>query len=308
MKHYLISIFLLLIPFCIFSQEESTVTKAEAMDALREAAVDQEADFDTAYSAAVKAGVENATLLESKVLHLLGGGDLQPVLKLIPSMESEAESFTTGSGGFFTNRAQVYGLIENLKALKAQEEGDWKAFEVHVKEGFWKSPEISNMFGMSRLVSERHESQAQQEAMSSLRLPMDLAIQSTDGSTTTLGEMVSGQKAVLLDFWASWCGPCIALMPELKHKAEVLPGQGVFVAGMNTDRSDQVRLAREVQEKHGMNMPWLIEPESSPFSSALMINSIPRMILVGPEGNILFNGHPMDPELTATLSSIGVKL
>ncbi|MDA0346220.1 MAG: TlpA disulfide reductase family protein [Verrucomicrobia bacterium] len=307
MKQYFLS-FLLLSPLCLFAQEQPILTTAQAIDALRAASVDQESDFDSAYSAAQKAGVEDATLLESKVLNLLGGGDLEAVLELIPSMESKAESFSIGSGGFFSSRAQVYGLIENLKALKARDEGDWKAFENHVKEGFWKSPEISNMFGMSRLVTERHESQAQQEAMADLRLPLDLAIQSTDGSTTTLGEMVAGQKAVLLDFWASWCGPCIALMPALKHKAEVLPGQGVFVAGMNTDRSDQVRLAREVQEKHGMDMPWLIEPEASPYSSALMINSIPRMILVGPEGNVLFNGHPMDPQLSVTLASLGVRL
>jgi len=307
MKQYLLS-FLLLSPLSLFAQEQPPITAAQAVEALRAAAVDQESDFDSAYSAAEKAGVEESALLESKVLNLLGGGDLETVYDLIPSMETKAESFAIGAGGFFSNRAQVYGLIENLKALKARDEGDWKAFEAHVKEGFWKSPEISNMFGMSRFVTERHESQAQQEAMAHIRLPLDLAIQSADGSSTTLAEMVAGQKAVLLDFWASWCGPCISLMPELKHKAEVLPDQGVFVAGMNTDRSDQVRLAREVQEKHGMDMPWLIEPESSPYSSALMINSIPRMILVGPDGNVLFNGHPMDPQLSVTLASLGVSL
>ena len=164
------------------------------------------------------------------------------------------------------------------------------------------------MFGMARLIQDHHEKAVQKEAMKNIRIPMDMEIQSVDGSMTTLAKASAGQKAVLLDFWASWCGPCIMLMPELKKKADVLPAQGVFVAGMNTDRSDQLRHAREVQEKHGMDMPWLIEPESSPFSRALSINSIPRMILLTPEGEVLFNGHPMDPELTQTLASIGVSL
>ena len=299
---------LLFTPLLTFAGSHSAVSVEGALEALRAAAIDQEADFDSAYATAEEAGIDAPTLLESKVLRLLGGGDLQAVLALIPALEENVDLFTIGEGGFFSTKSQAYGLVENLKAMKAREEGNWEAFEAHVKEGFWKSPELSNMFGISRLVTERHNSLAQKEAMNSLKLPLDLAIQSVDGTTTTLGDMVSGQKAVLLDFWASWCGPCIALMPELKHKAEVLPSQGVYVAGMNTDRSDQIRLAREVQEKHGMNMPWLIEPESSPYSTALMINSIPRMILVGPEGNVLFNGHPMDPELSSTLSSIGVSL
>jgi thiol-disulfide isomerase/thioredoxin len=298
----------LITPFFLCAESHSVATADQALEALRAAAIDQEADFDAAYSNAEKAGVSGPTLLESRVLHLLGGGDLQAVLALIPELDEHVDSFEVGAGGFFANEAQAHGLVDNLKALKAREDGDWDAFEQHVKEGFWKSPDLSNMFGISRLVAERQNSIAQKAMMDGLRLPLDLAIQSVDGSTTTLGEMVSGQKAVLLDFWASWCGPCIALMPELKKKAKVLPSQGVFVAGMNTDSSDQMRLAREVQEKHGMDMPWLIEPASSPFSTALMINSIPRMILVGAEGNVLFNGHPMDPELTATLASMGVSL
>lgn len=306
-RFYILGIFLFT-PLLSFAESHSAVSTEEALEALRATAIDQEADFDAAYATAEKVGIDAPTLLESKVLRLLGGGDLQAVLALIPALEENVDLFTIGQGGFFSTKPQTYGLLENLKAMKAREDGDWEAFEAHVKEGFWKSPELSNMFGISRLVTDRHNSLAQKEAMDSLRLPLDLAIQSVDGTTTTLGDMVSGQKAVLLDFWASWCGPCIALMPELKHKADVLPSQGVYVAGMNTDRSDQLRLAREVQEKHGMDMPWLIEPESSPYSTALMINSIPRMILVGPEGNVLFNGHPMDPELSSTLSSIGVSL
>jgi len=312
MKHIFTSLLILVSSLSVFAQNEGTVsgavTSEDAVAALRAAAVDQEADFDTAYSQAEAAGVDDVLLLESKVLRLLGGGDLQAVLDMIPVMEQHADEFVVGAGGFFSNRSQVYGLIENLKALRANDAGDWEAFESHVKEGFWKSPELSNMFGMARLVSERHESLAQNEAMQNIRIPMDLEILSVDGTTTTLAQVAQGKKAVLLDFWASWCGPCIMLMPELKNKADVLPSQGVFVAGMNTDRSDPLKHAREVQEKHGMDMPWLIEPASSPFSSALAINSIPRMILLSPDGKVLFNGHPMSPELTTTLASIGVNL
>ena len=295
-------------PIFLFGQSNSTLSAEDALAGLREAAGDQEKDFDSAYAIAEKSGVSANHLLESKVVRNLGGGDLPLLLGLVPSIEAAADDFEVGGEGFFSDRDQVYGLIAIFKALNARQDNDWQAFETQVKEGFWRSPELTNMFGMGRLITEMRQERLQNEAMANLQLPMDMKIISVDGSTTTLAEMASGQKAVLLDFWASWCGPCISLMPELKHKAEVLPAQGVAVAGMNTDRGNQMQLAKQVQEKHGMDMPWLLEPESSPFSQALMINSIPRMILVSPEGGVLFNGHPMDPQLSTTLASIGVTL
>ena len=145
--------------------------------------------------------------------------------------------------------------------------------------------------------------------MANLRLPMDLKIASADGETRTLSEWLSGNQAMLLDFWASWCGPCIQLMPELRAKAESLPNQGIFVAAMNTDADDPIGKAKQTREQHNMQVvPWLIEPAERPLSQLLMINSIPRMILVGPEGKVLYNGHPMDPGLKTALAKLDVKI
>ncbi len=306
MKRIFILSLLLSASSFLLAEDESTVEKAH--QALSTAAIDQEADFAGAYAAAVAAGVGESDLLEGKILHLLGRGELEDVLTLVPAIEAHAEDFSVGARGFFTDRMQVYGLIENLKALIARQNRDWEAFEMHVKEGFWKAPNLSQAFGMGNLITDARETQAQKAAMTELRVPMDLAIAKVDGSTTTLAEMANGQKAVLLDFWASWCGPCIALMPELKHKAEMLPSQGVRVAAVNTDDNDQLENARRVQQEHAMDMPWLLEPESRPYSRALMVSTIPRMILVSPDGGVLFNGHPMDPELVTILASIGVTL
>ncbi len=98
----------------------------------------------------------------------------------------------------------------------------------------------------------------------------------------------------------------MALMPELKNKAAKLGPQGIVVAGMNVEGS--AKKAERVRKKQKMKMPWLVEPKSEPFSSALKIDSIPRMILVAPDGKVLFNGHPQDPGLRKALAKLDVKL
>lgn len=98
-------------------------------------------------------------------------------------------------------------------------------------------------------------------------------------------------------------------MPELRTKGESLPGQGIVVAGMNTDADDPVGKAKKARSEHKMElMPWLLEPEDRPLSQLLMINSIPRMILVAPDGTVLYNGHPMDPSLKTALAKLDVKI
>lgn len=145
--------------------------------------------------------------------------------------------------------------------------------------------------------------------MAQVLVPMEQVIPLSSGGNTTLAKMVAGKKAVLLDFWASWCGPCMQRMPALKHKYEKLTPQGVVVAGMNTDEENPATVAEQVRKDKAMDaaMIWLLEPARI-FSEKLNIDSIPRMVLVSPEGKVLYNGDPDEPGLAAALKSVGAEL
>ena len=94
------------------------------------------------------------------------------------------------------------------------------------------------------------------------------------------------------------------LMPELKKKAESLRAHGIVVAGMNKDDEKAEAVAEKVRGEQDIEFPWLIEPIERPFTKSLEIDSIPRMILVGPDGRVLFNGHPQDPSLWSALQKL----
>ncbi len=300
------------IPVISYAQAEEGLvvpTIESALAALQAAAVDAESDFESALVGAENAGVPVASILESRLLHALStSGGLGEAMLLVSELDKHWQDIETGEGKFFSTQYDLIAMIESLKALRSNSQGDEAGFEVHAKEAYWNSPELTEMFGLGRFITEMRQAKIVEEQMKEVALPLDLEIASIDGTSTTLNALLADNEAVLLDFWASWCSPCIRLMPALKHKAEVLAPQGIYVAGMNTDSSDALSLAKSIYEKNEMNMPWLIEPADSPFSQALMIDSIPRMILIGQGGAVLFNGHPVDEALVVALAKLGVTL
>ena len=280
-----------------------------AKTALYEAARDAEKSFDEAYSAAEEAGLSESFLVEARIVNYLSTGNMAKLYDSMGDLEGVADGLEYGMNKTFHSKKQLIGMVASIRAIQAYEAGDIPEFETQAAKSYVNSPEYNEAFGLMRLMTEVRQKEVQEQAMANLRIPMDMKITSADGETRELGEWLSGNQAMLIDFWASWCGPCIQLMPELKAKADTLPDQGVFVAGMNTDSDDPVGKAKKTREQHNMqSVPWLLEPADRPLSQLLMINSIPRMVLVAPDGKVLYNGHPMDPSLKTALAKLDVKL
>jgi hypothetical protein len=78
------------------------------------------------------------------------------------------------------------------------------------------------------------------------------------------------------------------------------------VVGLNTESNASI--AAKVKQQKNISLPWLVEPKGEPYSGLLNIDSIPRMVLVSPEGKVLYNGHPSDPALKEALAKIGATL
>jgi thiol-disulfide isomerase/thioredoxin len=97
-------------------------------------------------------------------------------------------------------------------------------------------------------------------------------------------------KVVLIDFWATWCGPCVAEIPNVLEQYEKYHDKGFEVVGISLDE-DREALEKFVGEQ---KIPWPIlyeKPEGEgwrhPLSTYYGISGIPTVILIGRDGNVI---------------------
>lgn len=112
-----------------------------------------------------------------------------------------------------------------------------------------------------------------------------------DGSPAKLSDYLDGDGYVLLDFWASWCGPCKASEPIIRGFVEKYSTQGLTVIGVNCN--DKMEDALKTIEED--NMTWdIIITEKRSAVSLYNCTGIPSCYLIGPDGNIVIAGmHPV---------------
>lgn len=293
----------------------SVQAKDQPADAAQKAAERLKGDFDSipqfeaAVKDATKAGVTPQTIAESRLLFYCTNNVTAPLPDLIRQLQPMLPKWNEKDSIFFSKREELEGLISLAQALVADDANDEAGFEKSIKDAFWTSPELASL---CRKAVESHRAK-QRDA--NITLPMDVTIPVSNGGQTSLAQLVKDHKAVLLDFWASWCGPCMSLMDELRDRAHKLADAKIVVAGMNNEAKNeggslaQAKVKAEtVRKSKKMDFPWLIEPADSPFSGPLEITSIPRAVLVSPEGKILFNGHPDDPALISALTKLDGRL
>lgn len=113
---------------------------------------------------------------------------------------------------------------------------------------------------------------------------VDFQMVDANGATVSLSQFVGKSKCVLVDFWASWCAPCIEEMPALRNMYAKYKGKGLEIVGVSVDEDKTAWLG--AVEKHNMNWVQLADDKRHGIEFYAVM-AIPHTILINEEGVIV---------------------
>ena len=133
-----------------------------------------------------------------------------------------------------------------------------------------------------------------------MKSPEFINYENYKGGTTSLSDLKG--KYVYIDVWATWCGPCIAEIPSLKKVEALYHNKNIEFVSISIDVKDRPvynydKWRQMIEEKSlGGVQLFADNAWNSQFTKAFVINSIPRFLLIDPDGNIVSGDAPRPSE------------
>src|SRR5690606_6001226 len=116
--------------------------------------------------------------------------------------------------------------------------------------------------------------------------PPDFELDTLKGGSVRLSDLL-GSHVVLLDFWATYCDPCLVAMPHLQELYEQHQAAGLVVLGISIDGPESAASVRSTVSKLGVTFPILLDDESVVVARYNPKTSAPFSVLIGRDGSIL---------------------
>jgi len=114
----------------------------------------------------------------------------------------------------------------------------------------------------------------------------DFALKDADGKVWKLADFKG--RVLLMDFWATWCGPCKAAMPKIQALHEKYKDKKVTIAGVNTWERGKDRDSKALKYMADQKYTYTSLLGGDDLASSYNVPGIPTLILVDGEGKILF--------------------
>ncbi len=113
-------------------------------------------------------------------------------------------------------------------------------------------------------------------------------------------KLVGGEKVslsdyagrwVLINFWATWCGPCVLEMPSLSRLSKKMQGKGFEVLAIHSGPTTELKI-KEFAQRHDLDMTIAIDEDKS-ISASYGITSIPSTFVINKKGDVVAVGIGM---------------
>ncbi len=122
-----------------------------------------------------------------------------------------------------------------------------------------------------------------------------------NGITSKLSDYVKPGEYTLVDFWASWCGPCKHAIADLKENYESLKAKGLNIVGVGVWEDPEITEAWLAENP----LPWPLILNAQRIPTDLYsIKGIPTLMLIGPDGNIVIRSYSEEEVLEAFNNAI----
>jgi len=123
-------------------------------------------------------------------------------------------------------------------------------------------------------------------AAPSAALPPDFELPRLDGGSQRLSEHF-GKDVILIDFWATFCKPCLRAMPELDALYRSRKAKGFVVLGVSIDGPGSTAEVKAEVTRMGVSFPILLDQESRAVSLYNPRATAPFSVLIGRDGRVL---------------------
>ncbi|MFM2198379.1 MAG: hypothetical protein RLZZ505_1811 [Verrucomicrobiota bacterium] len=252
------------------------------------------------------AKVSEQAILEARFLFHVDRAEDKEIAAMLPEFAAFKDRFKLVDSEIFASTDDWLAVTEYVRALAALENGDKDGFKRHITEAFWLSPRQGAAF------APHIERIRLMDAMKDVRIDFENPyIDTLGGEPVTLRTVLGERKGLLLHFWSPWSRECEATLADFFITADHLVSKDVAVASVLPETSDKVIAdAKGMLEATGMKIPgaWLVDGKKNALSVSLKVQTVPVVVLISPQGNVLFNGHPTDEEFWSALEKINPEI